>query len=34
MNAESVIAGLKALPDDPLANDFSAKGDAIPAYKP
>ncbi len=34
MNAESVIAGLKALPDDPLANDFSAKGNAIPAYKP
>jgi lysophospholipase L1-like esterase len=34
MNAESVIAGLKALPDDPLAKDFSAKGEAIAAYKP
>ncbi len=33
MNAESVIAGLKALPDDPLAKDFSAKGDAISPYK-
>lgn len=34
MNAESVIAGLKALPNDPLAQDFSAKAGAIPAYKP
>jgi lysophospholipase L1-like esterase len=33
MNAESVVAGLKALPDDPLAKDFSAKGEAIAAYR-
>ncbi len=33
MNAESVIAGLKTLSDDPLAKDFSPKGEAIPAYK-
>jgi len=33
MNAESVLAGLKALPKDPLAGDFSAKGEAIPAYR-
>jgi lysophospholipase L1-like esterase len=33
MNAESVIAGLKALTHDPLANDFSAKGEAIAPYK-
>lgn len=33
MNAESVVAGLKALPNDPLANDFSAKGEAIAPYK-
>jgi lysophospholipase L1-like esterase len=32
INAESVIAGLKALPDDPLANDFTDKGKAIPPY--
>ncbi len=30
INAESVIGGLKALKDDPLANDFSAQGQAIP----
>jgi lysophospholipase L1-like esterase len=33
MNAESVVAGLKALPDDPLAKDFSAKGEAIAAFR-
>jgi lysophospholipase L1-like esterase len=32
MNAESVVAGLKALPNDPLAKDFSPKGEAIAAY--
>lgn len=31
INAESVVAGLKALPQDPVARDFSAKGVAIPA---
>lgn len=34
MNAESVVAGLKGLRDDPLAKDFSAKGEAIAAYQP
>src|SRR6185437_8598848 len=29
LNAQSVVAGLKALPHDPLANYFSAKGKAI-----
>ena len=33
MNAESVVAGLKALPNDPLANDFSPKGQDIAPYK-
>ncbi len=33
MNAESVVAGLKALPKDPLADDFSAKGETITAYR-
>jgi lysophospholipase L1-like esterase len=33
INAESVVAGLKALPDDPLAKDLSAKGEAITPYK-
>jgi lysophospholipase L1-like esterase len=33
MNAESVVAGLKALPKDPLAGDFSARGEAIAAYR-
>jgi lysophospholipase L1-like esterase len=32
MNAESVVAGLKALPKDPVAKDFSAKGKAVTAY--
>jgi lysophospholipase L1-like esterase len=32
MNAESVVAGLKALPNDPLKDDFSAKGEAVAAY--
>jgi unsaturated rhamnogalacturonyl hydrolase len=33
MNAESVVAGLKALKHDPVAKDFSDKGKAIAAYK-
>ena len=33
MNAESVVAGLKALAKDPLAGDFSAKGEAVAAYR-
>jgi lysophospholipase L1-like esterase len=32
LNAESVIAGLKALSDDPLAGFFSTAGSRIPAY--
>jgi unsaturated rhamnogalacturonyl hydrolase len=32
MNAESVVSGLKALPKDPVAKDFSAKGKAVKAY--
>ena len=32
MNAESVIAGLKALPNDPLAKYFSAKAADVPAF--
>ena len=32
INAESVVAGLKALPDDPVAKDFSQKGDAVKPY--
>ncbi|MGA7159320.1 MAG: glycoside hydrolase family 88 protein [Acidobacteriaceae bacterium] len=32
INAESVVAGLKALPSDPVANDFSARGRAIQPY--
>ena len=32
INAESVVSGLKALPNDPVANDFSAKGKAIAPY--
>jgi unsaturated rhamnogalacturonyl hydrolase len=34
LNAASVVAGLKALPDDPVAKDFSAKGNAIVAIRP
>ena len=34
LNAECVVAGLKALPKDPLAAYFSAKGKAISAYAP
>lgn len=30
LNAESVVAGLKALPKDPVSADFSAKAKAIP----
>lgn len=33
MNAESVVAGLKALPKDPVAKDLSAKGKAVSAAK-
>ncbi len=33
-NAARVIAGLKSLPGDPLANFFSEKGRAIETYKP
>ena len=32
LNAECVVAGLKALPHDPLAEYFSAKGKAIAPY--
>lgn len=32
LNAECVVAGLKALPHDPLAAYFSAKGKAIKAF--
>ena len=32
LNAECVIAGLKALPNDPVAAYFSAKGKAIAPY--
>jgi len=34
LNAASVVAGLKGLRDDPVAKDLSAKGNAIPAYRP
>ncbi len=34
INAESVVAGLKDLPTDPVAKDFSAKGRAILPYAP
>ena len=33
LNAECVVAGLKALKNDPVAGDFSAKGAAVAAYK-
>ncbi len=33
MNAESVVAGLKALKHDPVGMDFSDKGVAVAAYK-
>ena len=32
LNAESVVAGLKALPDDPVGQDFSATGKLIAPY--
>ena len=32
LNAECVVAGLKALPHDPVAAYFSAKGKAIASY--
>ena len=34
LNAESVVAGLKALPGDPLAQYLSARGQEIVAYRP
>jgi lysophospholipase L1-like esterase len=34
LNAESVVAGLRALPHDPLKKYLSPKGLAIPPYKP
>ncbi|HEY4382228.1 MAG TPA: rhamnogalacturonan acetylesterase [Acidobacteriaceae bacterium] len=34
LNAESVVAGLRALPHDPVAKYLSDKGRAISAYKP
>jgi rhamnogalacturonan acetylesterase len=34
LNAESVVAGLRALPHHPLDQYLSAKGRAIPPYKP
>ena len=33
VNAESVVAGLKALPDDPVINYFSAEGKTIIPFK-
>ena len=33
LNAECVVAGLKALPHDPFAKYFSVKGETIKAYK-
>ena len=33
LNAEVVVAGLKALKNDPVGGDFSAKGMAVAAYK-
>jgi len=33
LNAECVVAGLKALANDPVATDFSAKGAAVKTYK-
>lgn len=32
LNAESVVAGLKALPHDPVADFFSAKGQPVKAF--
>ena len=34
LNAAVVVSGLKALKDDPLADDFSPKGKTISAYQP
>jgi lysophospholipase L1-like esterase len=34
LNAECVVAGLKALHKDPVAHDFSAKGKAVARYIP
>ena len=32
LNAECVVSGLKALPHDPVAAYFSAKGKAVASY--
>jgi len=32
LNAEAVVSGLKALPHDPVATDFSAKAEAVKPY--
>ncbi len=32
MNAESVVAGLKAIPNDPAAKYFAAKAADVPAF--
>jgi lysophospholipase L1-like esterase len=34
LNAKAVVAGLKGLSNDPVAKDFSAAGEAIPAFHP
>jgi len=34
LNAASVVAGLKGLPDDPVAKDFSPIGNRIPPFRP
>ncbi|MDE1163129.1 MAG: GDSL-type esterase/lipase family protein [Acidobacteriaceae bacterium] len=34
LNAQAVVAGLKAMPNDPVAKDFSAQGDSIRAFSP
>jgi hypothetical protein len=34
LNAASVVAGLKALSHDPVAADFSARGEQVPAAAP
>ena len=33
LNAEVVVSCLKAMKNDPIAGDFSAKGEAVPAYE-
>ena len=34
LNAEAVVAGLKSLPNDPVASDFSPLAAAIAPYVP